>query len=290
VEKRLRPWLETRLGLKAPRVVPIEEGWDSSVFEVDGEWIVRAPRRPEVRDWMRVEAALLPALADALPVPIPQFAGVEDTARDFFVAYRKLEGEALSAEACRGSSGAPLAAQLASFLADLHAFPRERATAAGLPDVGPGDWIVHQERFAVRCVDVVVPLLAEDERTRAERMFEDLLSGLDTFAETVLIHADLGPAHLLHRGPSLTGVIDWSDARLGDPALDFAWLLHGTGEPFAEALLRAYGGQPDDALPSRALSYHRLGPWHEVLYGLENERSELVKTGLAGVRQRLPPA
>jgi aminoglycoside phosphotransferase (APT) family kinase protein len=283
VEDRLR-----RLGLEAASVVPIEEGWDSSVFEVDGEWIVRVPRRKEVREWMRVEAALLPALAAALPVPVPQFEAVEDTADDFFVLYRKLGGERLSVEACRGPYGAQVARQLGDFLADLHAFPRERATAAGLADVGPADWVAQQRRFAERCADEVIPLLSAAERTRAQRTFQELFSGLEKLTETVLVHRDLGPAHLLHRGASVTGVIDWSDAAFGDPALDFAWLLHGTGTAFGNALLQAYGRRPDDALRARALSYHRLGPWHEVLYGLAGEHPEFVASGLDGVRRRLP--
>jgi aminoglycoside phosphotransferase (APT) family kinase protein len=288
VEDRLRAWLEARVGLEAPSLTRIEEGWDSTVFEVEGEWIVRVPRRPEVRDWMRIEAALLPALAEALPVPVPEFAAVEDTARDFFVVYRKLAGDAISARACRGPAGVRLATQLGRFLADLHAFPRERATAAGLADAGPAEWVAQQRRFAERCTDEVMPLLSAAERTRAQSMFQELFSGLEKLAETVLVHRDLGPAHLLHRGDSVTGVIDWSDASLGDPALDFAWLLHGTETAFGEALLLAYGRQPDDALPARALSYHRLGPWHEVLYGLEGEHPEFVASGLDGVRRRLP--
>ena len=283
MEDRLR-----RLGLEAARIVRIEEGWDSSVFEVDGEWIVRVPRRPEVREWMQVEAALLPALSDALPVPVPQFAAVEDAPSEFFVLYRKLEGEALSAEACRGPGGTQLAEQLGRFLAALHAFPRERATEAGLGDASPGEWTAEQRRFAARCADDVMPLLAPAERVRAQTVFEELFSALEKLAETVLIHRDLGPAHVLHHGGSVTGVIDWSDASLGDPALDFAWLLHGTGTAFGDALLRAYGPVPGDALRARALSYHRLGPWHEVLYGLESERPEFVASGLAGVRRRLP--
>ena len=277
-----------RLGLEAASVVLIDEGWDSSVFEVDGEWILRVPRRQEVRGWMRVEAALLPELAEALPVPVPRFEAVEDTADDFFVLYRKLEGDTLSAKACRGPSGAQLARQLGAFLADLHAFPRERATAAGLVDAGPADWVVEQRTFAAVCAEQVMPLLSPAEQTRAERMFQELFSGLEKLTETVLVHRDLGPAHLLHRGASVNGVIDWSDAAFGDPALDFAWLLHGTGAAFGEALLQAYGRRPDDSLPSRALSYHRLGPWHEVLYGLEGEHPEFVASGLDGVRRRLP--
>jgi aminoglycoside phosphotransferase (APT) family kinase protein len=106
-----------------------------------------------------------------------------------------------------------------------------------------------------------------------------------SFAPT-LIHADLGPAHLLAEGGELTGVIDWGDVRVGDPALDFAWLLQ---QPFAEAVLEGYGGH-DPRLPERALFYHRLGPWYELHFGLFFDRPEFVESGLAGVRSRLPGA
>jgi hypothetical protein len=34
--------------------------------------------------------------------------------------------------------------------------------------------------------------------------------------------------------------------------------------------------------------HHRLGPWFEVLYGLEQHSRRFVESGLAGVRHRLP--
>lgn len=51
----------------------VEDGWDSLVLDLDGEWIVRFPRRPEVEQWMEREIALLPELAASLPVEIPRF-------------------------------------------------------------------------------------------------------------------------------------------------------------------------------------------------------------------------
>jgi aminoglycoside phosphotransferase (APT) family kinase protein len=117
-------------------------------------------------------------------------------------------------------------------------------------------------------------------------MFRDFFSGSTDF-DPVLLHADLGPEHVLHRGSVLTGVLDWSDARIGDPALDLAWTTHATGPHFAAALRSAYGGD-DPTLGERALFYHRLGPWHEVLYGLDENRPEFVRSGLDGIRERLP--
>lgn len=46
---------------------------------------------------------------------------------------------------------------------------------------------------------------------------------------------DLGPGHLLAQDGALTGVIDFGDAHIGDPAVDLAWALNGTSPAFAEA-------------------------------------------------------
>jgi aminoglycoside phosphotransferase (APT) family kinase protein len=285
LEDALRGRIEERLGLAAASLVEVEEGWDSSVLEVDGEWIVRVPRREQVRAWIRREAALLPELAPALPAAVPRFEVIEDSSQIFFVAYRKLGGDRIGS-----SPGTSLAPQLGNFLAALHTFPRERAIRAGLPDVDAEGWLAQQVVFADRCKEQVMPLLDEHDRRQARRMFDELVSSWDGSLETVLIHADLGPAHILCRGSSLCGVIDWSDARLGDPALDFAWLLHGTSEPFAAALLETYAARRplDPTLRPRSLFYHRLGPWHEVMYGLEQDHPALVASGLDGIRRRLP--
>ena len=91
------------------------------------------------------------------------------------------------------------------------------------------------------------------------------------------MHCDVGPSHLLVRDGRLVGVIDWGDARVGDPAIDYAWLLN---VPFPD-------WEVDAELRRRARIYHRLGPWHEVEYGVRTEQPERVRTGLAGVRSRL---
>jgi hypothetical protein len=54
-----------------------------------------------------------------------------------------------------------------------------------------------------------------------------------------------------------------------------------------ERALAAYGGEADAAFRDRARFYHRIGPWHEVVYGLDTEQRRFVERGLAGVRERL---
>ncbi len=286
MEDEVRILVHERLGLDAERVTRIDSGWDSLAFDIDDAWIVRMPRRPEVRASLRQEVALLPTLAAALPVPVPQVEVLEDNDETLVVIHAKLHGQTLSV-ALQSGPEASLACELGAFLAALHAFPGGAEAGLGKPTAA--ELGAEREAFTVR-FERVLPLLDASERPRAGALLESHRTNAQAF-EPAVVHGDLGPEHILSREGAVTGVIDWSDARMGDPAVDFGWPLHGPGETFAEPLLRAYaehGGRVDDLFRERALTYHRLGPWHEVIFGLERDRPEYVTRGLAGVRARLP--
>ena len=246
------------LGRSPRTILEIEDGYDFEVAIGDDEWVVRLPRRAAVEEALRLEIVLLPALAPALPVDVPFF---EHVSRDpLFVGYRLIRGEPLVDEDADG---------VRAFLEALHALE-----PSGLP-VGRRDWV---EAYRDQCTQferLVLPLLDEDQRARARRLFADAETLVDF--EPALLHGDLGPEHLLVREGRLAGVIDWGDARVGDPALDYAWLLNG---PFAD-------WDVDSDLRRRARFYHRLAPWHEAHYGVLTNRPAHVERGLVGIRDRL---
>lgn len=236
-------------------VVAIDEGYDFRVLVLDGTWVIRSPRRANVVPALETEIALLPALAEALPVAVPVF---EHVSREPpFVVYRLIEGEPLRDEDPR------------AFLAALHAF------AVGDLPVPRPDWIETYDEQVEEFRRAVLPLLDRDERPAAEALFGEVPS-LGGF-EPALTHSDLGPEHMRCRDGRLVGVIDWGDARIGDPALDYAWLLN---VPFPD-------WEVDDELRRRARFYHRLGPWFEAHYGVFTGQPGHVESGLAGIRVRL---
>jgi aminoglycoside phosphotransferase (APT) family kinase protein len=264
-------------GLEFRDVRVVEDGWDSLVLDLDGKWIIRFPRRREVKQWVEREIALLPELAARLPVQVPRF---DLIARDglICVGYRKLAGSP-----AQNDLGEQTGDDLGRFLSPLHRFPVDRARALGIPVFDPAAW---RERFRSLYADSrrrIFPLLRSSERARAEAVFARVQQ-LDFVP--VLLHADLGPEHVLCRHGRVVGVIDWSDARVGDAALDFAWCLNGTPPEVADAVARTYG--VDAELRDRSLFYHRLGPWHEVIYGLDTGQKRFVDSGIEGVRARLP--
>jgi aminoglycoside phosphotransferase (APT) family kinase protein len=263
-------------GLVGERLVQIGDGWDSEIHVVDGAWVVRIPRRPQVAAQVRAEVALLRALAVTLPVAVPQVEAVAPNGAGWLV-YRWIDGDPIT-------SGAS-ARDVAAFLSALHRFPVRRAAELGIER---RDWKSAVGELLDDFERRVAPLLGAKDRALAILRFDAFRADPRSFAfRPALIHADLGPEHLLC-GPDrrLVGVIDWTDARIGDPALDFAWLLTGLGPAFATDLLAAYG-DADEALARRAAFYHVLGPWHQVTYGLDRGLPAYVESGLAGVRERL---
>jgi aminoglycoside phosphotransferase (APT) family kinase protein len=156
-----------------------------------------------------------------------------------------------------------------AFLEALHALDPSK-----LP-VDRSDWVGAYRAQCAEFERLVFPILDEDTRARASRLFSDVETLVDF--EPALVHADLGPGHLLVRDGRLAGVIDWGDMRVGDPALDYSWPLNG---PFAN-----WDVEPD--LRRRACFYHRLAPWFEAHYGLFTNQPAHTERGVAEIASRL---
>ncbi|ONI90107.1 aminoglycoside phosphotransferase [Actinosynnema sp. ALI-1.44] len=242
-------------------------GWDSVATLVDGRWVERRPRRPEVVDLLLMETRVMPWLAPQLPlaVPRPEVAQLEP----LVVRHELVPGEPI--EDFSEDNGR----QLGEFLRALHGVDAADAVAHGLAK--SDDRAETVARFRAD----VVPLVPDALTARATA----LLDAIADLPSDAVVHGDIGPEHILCVGDRVTGVIDFSDAHTGDPAIDLAWLLNGTPEHFARAVAKEYGVSPE--VRDRALLWHQLGPWYEVTFGMDNDEPDDVESGLAGVVSRL---
>ncbi|MEV0064675.1 phosphotransferase [Nocardia sp. NPDC050718] len=262
------------------------QGWDSLAVLIDDRWVERRPRRPDVADQLRRETRLLPWLAPRLPLAVPVPAVVGES--PLVVRHALVPGAAIE------SPTAEHGLAIGAFLRALHGSPADDAMRHGLPTAAEtrDDRAATVRRFRAE----VVPMVPADRRARALAILD---AAQDLPADTV-VHGDLGPEHILVTGDHVTGdhvtgdhvtgdhvtgVIDFGDTHLGDAAIDLAWPLYGAPAAFATAVATAYG--VTDALRRRALIWHQLGPWHEVTYGADIDDPETVRSGLAGVLDRL---
>src|SRR5579883_2111909 len=269
---------------------PITRGWDSFVLDVNGELIFRFPMRDDVMVYLRREMRLLPLLEPALSTPIPHFRYIGRGNAAYlhtFVGYTKLDGVALESEEITGEQLARLAPALARFLSELHCFPVELAIQASVEAHTPEQW---RERYYERYLDLqkrVFPRLNEELRTRSAQLWEGFLEDKTIFTfQPVLIHCDLNGEHILcdpERGV-LTGVIDWGDVTIGDPALDFVGLHRQHGRAFVEQVLSNYQGQDDGTFWRRMDFYLCYEPFAQLIYGAYEENERFIRQGIEGLR------
>lgn len=259
------------------------QGWDYELWEVNEELLFRFPMREACVAPLQKEIRLLPELADALSVAVPWPEYVSEGCDEFalpFYGYRKLAGVPLSEAALTETQRRDIARELGRFLSQLHRFTIDRAQALDVPCFSAKGWRARYRTFRDRGDREVAPLLSPDERATVAEFWRLFLENDAYFQfSPTLIHGDLDDAHVLvdAKTGQLTGIIDFGDAMVGDPALDFA----GFEGAFRAALLGSYELPVDATLERRADVYRQqISPYNAVFYGLEIGDPEWVRRGL----------
>ncbi len=285
-------------GEAVARVETVTRGWDSLALLVNDHWLLRVARRAAVGASLAREARLLPVIAPAVaPVRVPQFTLARLDEPPAVVGYEVIRGQPLAPGDLTGTEARAeaIARQVADFLTALHRVPVARAAAAGLAPASAEDWRAEYAAFREWSRTHAAPLLPPGVRAGLERLWAAYLDQPDNFRfQPVLIHHDLGIEHvLLAPDGGLAGVIDWGDAAIGDPAIDFAGFLGGLGERFTRQVIARWSGpraagETAATLLARAAFYTKVAPLHAIQYGLLIGSDAFVSDGAAGLARQLP--
>lgn len=273
------------------------EGWDSVALLVNGEYIFRIAKRPDVALRLANEARLLPVLAGFMPFAIPRFEYVCDdpaSGDKRLAGYRVIRGTPLTRAFLQhlpSDVSELLPNDLANFLTLLHFYPVEHAASLIVPLERSSGWREQHAAFYAEVREHIFPLLDSAEQERVAVFWEGYLNDDANFRFTpTLIHADLNPADHILCDPAtgrLAGVIDWGDACVGDPALDFTGLLRKLGRDFAERVATSYQGDIDATFWRRAAFYGQLEPYHEIRFGQMSDDDSHRRHGIATLRDAL---
>jgi aminoglycoside phosphotransferase (APT) family kinase protein len=217
-------------------------GEDHAVVILDDAWVFRFPRTAEYRAYAAGERRLLGELRQIASLSTPEYRWIS-IAGDF-AGYPMIPGRPLS-EALFASLPRKIQEhvleELGGFLARLHQLP---ASLIAPPEGLAGrawNGADYARRYGQRRAQFA-SAFPHDLLARVDRFFESLSNVVDR-AETGVIHNDLTEDHILlaPNGERLGGVIDFTDAAVGDPAMDFTFLwAYGDWAPAHAA--RAYGG------------------------------------------------
>ena len=251
--------------------------------------VIRVAGHVEAARALERECCILPKIAPMLPLPVPRPTYHSPQGCPPFTLHQEIIGEVLTREIWEGmpvSAREKAASDLATFLKTLHALPIEIGLECGLVQIDAAKIAGHlREETAKTFHGSLEPAVQRSLDQTLERW-----SSQRDDQGPALLHCDIGPGHLLY-DPStllLTGVIDFADLVIGDPARDFIYIYEDFGPLILEGVLTRYAGQEaPKMMPSirkwyllEAISWtigmHVVGHEADVAHGLAEIRRELA--------------
>ncbi|AGA28015.1 macrolide 2'-phosphotransferase [Singulisphaera acidiphila] len=260
-----------------------------AAFTTDEEgtdWVLRIPRRPDVWPRAENEARVLDLLKGRLPVEVPDWR----IATPDLIAYPRLAGTtAVTVDPVTKEPTWNIAKDNPAFvesfartLAALHGIDPAEAAAAGLKVSSPEE---ARRAFADDLDRVKREIGIGESLWRRWRTWLDDDASWPPF--TTLVHGDLHVGHVLVDETSrATGLLDWTEAEVSDPAIDFIFHLMGFGESGLERLLDEYeaaGGRTWPGLRRHVDERLAAFPIKYALFALTSGQDER----LAAIKEQL---
>lgn len=199
-------------------------GTDNALFRLGNEFVVRLPRvewEPgSIEKSINKEYEWIPQLAKLLTTSIsaPIFKGNPDSFYPWSWLIVKWN-DGLNPVFEENNEYALLAADLAHFLNELHGVKLSHGPLSrrGVP----------LQKIDAETKKAIGELSEDLDSQLISSLWEQLLTTPSWEKELVWIHGDFLPGNILIQNHSLSGVIDFSDVGMGDPACDLiiAWSL-----------------------------------------------------------------
>ncbi|GAA0421131.1 aminoglycoside phosphotransferase family protein [Streptomyces luteireticuli] len=267
-EAAVRRLLDAVLGADPARSVrPVAEGGEHATWWAGPHHVVRFALDPDTGARQRRERALRDLVRDRVGVAVPASAAAGEWADGLaFTVDTRLPG--VSGELRRVSRRGE--ARLTRMLRGLAGVTPREAAAIGLPEQPPRSMRELRAR-----AEAAARRLAADGEFDGSPLPRPVP---DTGARAVL-HNDLKGEHLrIGSGGRVLGVLDWTDAAVGDPAEDIAGLALAIGAAAAARVAAAAGHGPVLRARGIALARHdTLIRLADRLYGDDDSPVPLLR-------------
>lgn len=219
-----------------------QDGMVNDVVVVNYEIVCRFTKHDWAKQVLNHEARVLEVVRKYVDLQVPCFEHLEEG----FATYRYIKGEPLSRNTLLKLSQAPqnrVISQLAIFHQQLHSIPNQVLIDAGISDSDTKrsreDWLQLYEEVQ----EILFPYLWRHQKTWVHELFTPVVTGeLDLNYTPVLIDGDKAVYHILfdNETESISGLIDFGTAGLGDPACDIAVQLGNYGESIVSRMESDY--------------------------------------------------
>jgi aminoglycoside phosphotransferase (APT) family kinase protein len=154
----------------------------------------------------------------------------------------------------------------------IHSLSAEKIRTSGMPEYSPSD--VRESKLAE------LDRAAATGRVPATLLqrWESALEDLDLFRfQTVPVHGNFTTGNVLELDGEVSGIIGWSELRIGDPAEDFVTFAANEDHEVLDAVKFAYFERREDAdsnLAQRATLYSELAFANYLVTSISNNKQD----------------
>ncbi|TBO54361.1 aminoglycoside phosphotransferase family protein [Streptomyces kasugaensis] len=276
-------------GESGTRIEPVDEGGEHSTWWVGARYVLRFALDESGSRRQRRERALRDAIRSRLAVRVPiSIASGEWAPRLTYTIDTRLPG--VSAERQPVSPAGER--DLAQLLTGLRALSAEEIAGLGLPTAPPRPLDTLRKAAAAAAARLTADGELDGVADGAHRppLRTDAPARRTPPAPVAVVHNDLKGEHLLVSDSGrVCGVLDWTDAVLGDPAEDIAGLAISLGAPAAIRAATHAGYEPPVCRRALLLArYDTLIRLADRLYGTDDSPLSLLRTQLARAWRTTP--
>lgn len=255
-----------------------------------GEQVIRVARHLEAAAALRRETCVLAVIAGMLPLPVPRPAYHFPPGCPAFTMHSEVVGDVLTREIWENLpifEREKAAADLAHFLRTLHSIPIEISQKCKLAHLDAAAF-ARTLREASR--NTIYELLDQETRRQLDTTLEkwSSLSQPDGWRPS-LLHCDIGPGHVLYdpQRKNVTGVIDFGDLVIGDPARDFIYIYEDYGPGILNEVLDHYAGGDASQMMFSIRKWYLLEAIAWTCQMCVVQRSTDMRHGLDEIRREL---
>lgn len=246
------------------------EGMDYHAFIFKNNVVLRQPKNKDAENRVRTDFFLLKCLTGNVKARLPE--PISHDAHTKMAVYGEVRGTPVSVTRFKKFNGhrkEKFAANLAVFIGQLQA--TKIAKIKNQVDVvTSSSYVVELKSYYSECSkhDLEAPV------KRALEQVAEARKKIKTSFAPKLIHGDLGDEHIYtgQKRNDALGFIDFSDARVDDPAREFS-SLYCYGESFVTKVYAHYKGNKDKDFLKRAKLYRMEEAVKILSYAVRNDSS-----------------
>lgn len=259
--------IEDEFSTKVKSFDYLDRAFDHDVFIVNHRLVFRFPKTERYRQHLLHEVNLLTFLQDRVDVAVPRYRFISKDKS--FAGYELIPGETLTATVFHELSQAEKEKAIDQLIAFVNSYHRvDLVRFAEFEPRRREDFLANETRVKIALSEHLFPRLSTRERTQIEGFYKEAESLVQSVPILCATHGDLYAYNVLwNEQASGIGIIDFSDALVGDPAKDFE-VFYDYGGETAESAYARYQGPKDAHFLERAKTYWKLHGIYTLLSSL----------------------